>query len=330
MISAPFIDPASGKLIFMIDASAMRESGCMRRLYWTTVSGYRGKIPANDMVYGSAFHKFAELLDRTSGNVSEALIAAHKIYQPAHYFIKETKSYLTLDHLTKTCMDYFSKVWLRKRERNDEFELLWADGQPLVEKKFCFPYMSCPQFDLLMSGTMDKLGKFRGGCYGIGDYKTTMSWGDTLKYFHSYRLDPQFRIYTLMLYKLAEMYPGSVYEEMVRGRLSFFIEGVFYSKAQPTVFERSEVFHIKKDALDRFEQILKQRVQMLAAHILQNLNTEEQIPFEEGTLNGNCQNKFGDCKFYNVCAAPDSVAQGHLLRNQFVQRYYNPLEFGEY
>lgn len=315
----------------MIDASSVRESSCMRRFFWTVVGGYREKIPSNDMVFGSAFHKFAEVLEATGGNLAASLLEAKAIYQPENYKMKSKKQYMNDVYLIKVCMDFYLKEWIPAQENLTGFHVLKLNGAPLVEKKFALPFYTCDQFDILLCGTIDKLGRIgTSGVYSIADYKTTSSW-DKEEYFNSYLLDPQFNVYSLVIHKLAVQFPTSLFAEMVAGRLSYFIEGIFL-KSDGVTFQRSDVMHVKKERLMVFEAMLNKLVARLATEITVWLAAGEPddttyIP-SEGELNGACKTVYGSCKFFNACAAPDSVATGHVLRNNYKREQYNPLLFG--
>ena len=167
------------KEVFILDASALTKATCIRNLFWTIIQGYRERLPSQDIVYGAAFHKFAELLEKTDGNIAIALKAAKNIFQPRNFIVKDNKDFQTPEHLTKTCMDYYLKKWLPVREEKstDDFKVFRVNGQPLVEYKFCIPFFSCDLFEILLAGTIDKLGQFgsKGVC-AIGDYKTTSAW----------------------------------------------------------------------------------------------------------------------------------------------------------
>jgi hypothetical protein len=321
------------KHVFIIDASALDKATCIRNLFWTVVQGYREPVPPQDLVYGSAFHKFAELLDKTDGNIAIALKAAKRIYRPEHYKAKEKKAYMTPEHLTNTCMEYFLKCWqpVKEGKSADSFRVFKVNKQPLVEMKFCIPFYSCSMFEILLAGTIDKLGQFGdSGVCAIGDYKTSSSWNHN-DYFTPYKTSQQFRVYSLVIKLLADKYPQSIYAHMLRHRLSYFIEAIFVS-AKETQIQRSTVFHVKPADLEVFHNMLKSLVDKLAFWIHKWLiegcpqNTLWLPP--EGTLNGSCKQPYGHCPFIHACGSPDSIGTLSILRNCFKQKPYNPLEWG--
>lgn len=319
------------KEVFHIDASALTKASCMRNLFWTIVVGYTNKLKPASMVYGSAFHKFAERLDKTKGDVADARKAAMKVFQPENY--TQDKPYLTQAHLSKTCVLYYSDKWLPNEEGTAArgYDILELEGELLVEKKFSIPYYSCDEFEILLTGTMDKIVQISGGgLCAIVDYKTSGTW-NIKAYFERFKRSPQFFTYSLVCHKLAEQFPNSIFKYITDRRLSHIIEGVFHSKDKDTIFERSPIFHIKKPDLDKFDSMLHSLIDTIGIWIKEWIKQGKPddtlfVP-PEGQLNGTCKTEWGYCSFFNICSAPDSIASLHLLRREH-KKPYNPLMWG--
>lgn len=312
--------PTPGKPYICIDASSLRNSGCMRRLHLTVTEGYRPKkglgISAH---WGTAFHKFCEMFVKTKGDMITSMVAAQKSYRNGleNINIDKMHSHLTVEYLTIACQAYADKITA------DEHEVLWQETIALAELKFAVPFLATPEVDFLLCGTIDKVGKFKNGCYAVGDYKTTSAWNHD-EYFEQYRLDPQLLTYVWVLKWFAENHKGSIYEQVDSlPRIGAFIDGVFCGKSKPIPeFERSPVMFFTQDQLLEYERHLKSVCLKLAQHF--KVGSE---PIREGMINGSCKTTYGKCPFFYACNAPDSDAANHVLQHQFNKKQYDPLNF---
>lgn len=308
------------KPIIKIDASSLRNSGCFKRLYYTVVDGYRPKkgfgISAH---WGTSFHKFCETYVRTKGEFLPSMLEAQKTFRSKidEIAVDKAHAHLTLEYLTITCQAYADKM------QKDEHVIEWKDTTPLVELKFAIPFLATDHAEFLLCGTIDKIGKFKNGCYAVGDYKTTASWNQE-EYFEQYRLDPQLLTYVWVLKWFAKEYPDSIYGTIDSlPRIGAFIDGVFCGKAKHTPdFVRSPVMFFTPEQLMEYEMLLRSMCIGISQHIASGT-----LPTRSGMVNGSCKTTYGKCPFFYVCGAPDSTAAEHVLQHQFNQKPYDPLNF---
>jgi hypothetical protein len=318
------ISPTNGKLIIRIDASALKDSSCLLRFFRTVVQGYTSPKTYNDMEYGSAFHAFVENLIVT-GDVSLSLYHGTQYFlkrkASSDFSIKPKKTFLNEHHLSVVCNRYYEEVY-----KHDDFQCLVdeATGTRLTEQKFAIPYYSTDKVEVLLCGTIDRIGQIRGGCHCIGDFKTTSVW-NVDEYFRGYELSPQLMLYKMVLSRLGQAgEPGNLFEKFFQQRVGCFIDGIFL-KPEPdkVAFKRSKMIWFDDVRIDEFEKMLYTAVYRL----VDALEASPQ-PLREGMLNGSCQTVYGLCKFFNVCSAPDERARDMMLQNFFSRRNYNPMMFG--
>lgn len=318
------------KTIIRLDASALKESSCLLRTYNTVVKGYRSDLNSIDIMYGLAFHAFIHEMKLCGGkDFSKATQVAVEIFRRPSY-MKPKKQWMTEPHMLNTCFSYWNEV-----AANDEWRTVEHEGiqdyhgtpklikAPLVELKFAIPYYQDDFCEVILCGTIDDIAR-RGanGAYVIRDYKTTSVWG-TQEYFNSYRLSPQLYFYVFIMHEYARLYPDSLIADIVKtGSLGAMIEGIFLKGEKPASFEKSEVFFFKPKQLADFKQILDKKIADIVAMIKSG-----KPPVKEGLLNGSCATLYGACKYANACAAPDEIAAGHVLNNNFITKTYDPLNF---
>jgi len=306
------------KLILRIDASAFKESGCMRRFYWSVVSGYRYKLNTNDIEFGSAFHEFIKTMKENPGRYDLATRAAQARYS-VPMEMKSNKGYMTQNYLTNTCISFWQQ-WVEK----DQFETLVQDGKPLVECKFLYPYYADDQVEVALCGTIDDICKHKHGTFAIRDYKTTSS-GKKEEYLDGYTLSPQLLFYRMIIDYYARTYPHSIFGQFSRQDIACFIDAIFLQGASKAPeFKRSEVYVFRREQMAEFEKLVHKKVMELVEYVHQNV-----LPDRDGMLNGSCQTVYGQCKFFGVCKQTDEIGRNHMLNRHFIQREYNPLRFGE-
>lgn len=316
------------KKIIRLAASSLKESACDYRLYMIVIEGYCDILPMNDTQYGTAVHKFISQMYLTGGNLMEAYKAAkiefHKPSEP-----RDKKAYLTEAHFTKTCFDYWQE-FLQK----DDFELLINDATnlPLVEVTFEIKIYEDENYIVYLNGTIDKIGKFKNGCYAIGDYKTTSSW-DIKNYFTQYELSTQLLTYLYALKKMGEQHPQSILGHINQFPVGAFIDGIFLKSAKETTFKRSEVFYLDRKHKEELLAEYEKQLMIKATDLVKTVETGF-MPSKNGLLNGACANGYGTsspmgalCRFFQVCACKDDIARAHVLKNNFQKKEYHPLHY---
>lgn len=309
------------KTLIILNASALKESSCRLRLYNLVVEGYTGKVSNNDVEWGSAFHRFREIFrDKGMPGMSEGVHKASKYFNDTPMICKEKKSYLTTSYLQEACITYATKY------EKDNIEVLRdSNGKGLLEVTFCFPYKIFDDIEIAIAGTIDELGKVKGGANVIVDCKTTSSWEPKL-FFHGFLLSPQLRNYSWAVYRHAQVYPDSQIAKFYNEGHGCIIDGVFHNgQAKGTIFHRSDIIVFKEKEYLEFESILDRQIEKLVEDIRFFKNTGE-LPLREGIVNGACHSQYGLCKFYSACASPDVYTMKLMLEQFFVKKFYNPLE----
>ena len=313
------------KLTIRFNASAAKESACLLRTWRTVIEGYAESAPTNDVVFGSAVHEYIKHMRLTGGNCGVAMQKALAVFNKPKR-TKEKKAYLNNSSYLMLCCQNLWEDYLQQ----DDFEtLVSADGVPLVELKFSIPYYADDTVEVYLEGTIDDLCKHRAGCYAVRDYKTTSVW-DKTGYLAGYALSPQLMFYRMAIEWYAKEYPGSIYEKfMSKGIPGAFVDGIFLAGAdKPVTFARSEIFQFSEDKMAEFRNLLDKKIHDLLKCVNNKYKSSDafSVP-REGMLNGACQTVYGACKFFNVCNALDDIHAEHLLRNNFVQKPYNPLDY---
>jgi hypothetical protein len=314
------------KKIIKLNASALRESSCLLRLYLNVIEGYSSKSKVIDIEYGSAFHRFTQALAETGGDEFESMSKANQYFRkqledPTLIIPrvgKGSKAWMTLSHLTGTCDDFYNKVW---NGDDKNFQILKSPkGNPLVEQTFSIPFYSDDTVDVLIEGTLDAVAKYNGGCYVIPDYKTTSTWMPPEDYFRQYTLSSQLITYYWAVRQHGKLYPDSFWAEICRERIGCVIQGVFLSSTKQTEFHRSPVIWFNEDMLNEYEHGLKQTVERLVYHVKFGIR-----PHREGLSNGACTYGGKLCGYTPACSAPDEESFKGILDVRYQKQEYDPL-----
>jgi hypothetical protein len=117
------------------------------------------------------------------------------------------------------------------------------------------------------------------------------------------------------------MYPASVLGQIGATNVGACIDAIFIKpSANDNTFLRSEVFNYPTEEMNDFELNLNKQVEHISSWVRTNGWRKE------GIMNGTCERKYGLCSFYNCCASPDVIANV-LLKRDFIQRPFNPLNY---
>lgn len=322
------------KQIFQIDASALKTSHCLLKLYRTVVQGYRGKGRSNDIEFGSAFHTFAYTFTKTQ-SVTEAMSASQSYWRAVEdskqMVIKDKKGYLNIGHLTQVNAIWHMSEGMRMFLPETLIQPIMSpvDGLPLAEIKFRVPFYSDDEIEICLAGTIDFLGRHRQTKQLIiRDYKTTSMW-NVEEYLESYALSPQLMFYILALKEMAVRFPESVIGQALNEQPSIGaqIQGIFIkppSSKDSTNVINSRIFSFSDARMEEFTRMLKKFIHILANYIKGGV-----IPDREGMLNDTCEMKFGKCAFFHTCKLDTEEARAPMLAQYFGQKPYDPLSFGQ-
>jgi len=305
------------KVILNINASSLRSSSCLLHWYRTIVQGYSEKVFNNKIVFGIAGHEYLKQAYRT-GNLIEARDKALAVFdQPK--FTKDTKDEYQNDRgfFNYVCFD----LWQNYASVDPTFQLfLTPEGLPAVEQTFSILFYEDDNVIVNLCGTIDKIGRIKGGGNAIGDWKFTSFW-DTKAFLSNFAMASQLRFYVLALKLMARHFPNSQLGEIGRGPLGAFIDGIFLKpKVSEIVYKRSDVFIFKDNEMKSFEDSLVRRIKQFSQAI-----GDGTVMVKEGILMNTCQLKFHPCSFFIPCAANNPAIEQLLLEREFKQTTYDPL-----
>lgn len=307
------------KTVINLNASSLRDSSCLLAWHRKVVEGYRAPRNSCDIVYGTAVHKFIDTMFKTSGNLAAARDAALLAFRVPK-FDKPKKLHMSDErHMLSTCFN----LWEDHLSKDTTFEVVrLPNGQPATECTFSFKYRETESCVVNLVGTIDTIGKIRGGCYAIRDFKTTSSW-DSDNYLANYEMSSQLRFYVMALKLAAEREPDSVLGQIGKTQVGAFIDAIFIKpKSCDNVVERSEVFQFKDKDLAEF----RAGIDDFVTEICEAERCKETHPIKrQGIVTGCCEKKFGRCDFWNVCKTNDPTIAALLLKRDFVQQPYDPL-----
>lgn len=310
------------KRIIRINASALKKSACFRNFWLTAIAGYKEPINSVQIEFGTSIHIFVKCMIESKGDFAASIMAARKYFETTKMIVPKKKAYLDSVHLVKVCVQYWQ--WLTSK--HSEFEILTKeDNSPAVELTFSNHFYEDENFIVYLEGTIDLLGKFPGqyGQYAIGDHKSTGSY-EQEEYLDSYANSTQLKFYHYNLLLYGQRNPDSFIASISKLPVGCFIYGIFLNGKDKIEFGRSEIFQFKKEQVLEFGIMLDTFIQKVIR------NATDNMPQPEGFLNGACHSYLGGkCSFFNVCRQPDSVASGHVLRQQFVKTEYLPLRNNE-
>ena len=307
----------SEKIHLNINASSLRSSSCLLHWYRIIYQGYSDKLFNNKIVYGIAGHKYFDTAYKTGNLQLAKKLALETFDQPK--FCKDSKDEHFSDrgHFNYICYD----VWTNYASVDGSFQLLIKpDNTPATEVTFSIPYYSDDIISVSLCGTIDKIGKIKGGSWAIGDWKFTGFW-DTKSFLSAFGMASQLRFYALAIKLMHRHFPDSQLGQIGAGTIGAFIDGIFI---KPKVAEckvvRSEVFMMKDEVLAEFEASLLKRIKQLSAAIADGSVTQK-----EGILMNTCVLKYHPCPFYIPCSTNNKAIEQLLLEREFKQSTYDPL-----
>lgn len=309
------------KRIIRIDASSLKSSACPLAWHRIVVDGYREDINNNDIEFGTAVHIFLQTMCKSNGNFAIAIREAQEYFTTTKMTVKPIKKYLDAHHLSTVCIQYWT--WLTQR---DDFDILLNnENVPTVEVTFSNLIYESETLEVRFEGTIDKLGKFKNGCYALGDYKThspNAQFRDAKdRFLDSFELSTQLKFYWHNLHLFARLNPDSLIAEICKHQVGCFIDGIFLQGKDLTEFQRSRIFLFKKEQMELYSKLLMNKVNKFISLLESNA-----APEPEGMVTDTCTSGWG-CKFHLACGAPDDRAMEHILKRNFVQRPYEPLLF---
>jgi hypothetical protein len=310
-------DTKTGKYIVRFDATALRSAVCLLKFWRNVIDGYRSHIHANDIEFGIAFHIFTKELELT-GSLPEAVSKAQDYFRDTPMGIKSNRSYLTIEYLTATCIEWHQKVYLGGHNLQPCRD---KNSRPTVEQNFAIQILETPTAHYLLQGTIDWVGK-HNDVYVIRDYKTTGAYKPK-DYFKQYRLSHQMLTYLYAWKWFVKTYgeTSEFYSQFVHKRIGVMIDGIFVSSGETRQYAFSDTFFFTDKDLMEYEGELLHLIGRM-----DQLLANGWIPNRQGLSNGACSGNYGECPFFVGCAAPDEYSAEVLLKREFKQEIYNPLD----
>ena len=331
------------KIDINLDATGLGHSACNLEFNLACIEGYKTLMNCN-AIYGVALHKFTEVMYKTGGDFRESVRAGLASFNRPKLEVPERQAWLgDPKHFQVSCYN----LWTQQVESDTDFSLLtipakcyWCDGTgngpipipcpkcegtgvtigPAVEVTFRILFYEDEFVRIWLCGTIDKIGQIKGGCYAIGDWKTTSQW-DKEKFLSFFQMHRQLRIYTLALKKMAILEPDSILGKFGSKNFTSFIDGIFLkAQANDNEYKRQHLEPFSAKSMAEFEATLQDYCTKLSYNVQHNRWTKE------GLLNGSCRKGWGKCSFWNVCRTDDRIAKV-LLERDFTRVQYNPLNF---
>lgn len=319
------------KLTIYLDASALKEASCKRKLIYTIFYGFttHTKLQNYKAAYGSAIHKALEFwygLPFEQRNEANELVAIQKAllyYEPyGPYISTKPTEFRTPSHLEQALKQYFINY-------QPEFDN-WKPIGNLLESKWLFPIFSNDQFEIILCGTIDSFLDYLGEeCYG--DHKTTGFFGED--FFDKYSFDVQMMLYSWYI------------ERMIGRRLPCVINGVFLKswtkkakESKPPYFDgvsfqRSQKIKFSDSQMKWFEGWLMDKVELIKTWVNTYIKPTQSESFGPAEITSHlanisyCNAGKLPCQYFNICKQAPEI-QDRLLSG-LLKHPYEPLRFSE-
>lgn len=333
----------SDKITINLDSTVLGDSGCLLALNRKVINGYTDPLPASNLIYGVAVHKFVDTMYKTKGDYRIAKEAALKAFDIPKIDNRKSAHLSDRNHMITVCFT----LWESFVKEEKDFKLLelmlpcWnckgamevavgvpcpscnAKGNilsPSTEVTFSIKYYEDEFIIVNLCGTIDRIGKIHNGCYCIRDWKTTSGW-DTGNYFKQYELSRQLRMYRLALRLVSQMHPDSVLGKVGSTNVGCFIDAIFLKPAANDVkIISSDMIPIGDKEIDDFQMLLDDKIKEISQAVKTGYWPKQ------GILNGSCERKYGKCPFWNCCNINDDIANV-LLKRDFKQKPFDPLNY---
>lgn len=351
------------KLELNLDSTALGSSTCILNLIRTIVGdpakpdegAYRQKVNGVKLNYGVAIHKFIDTMYKTRGNYGAAREESVGWFERTPHIPASKQPWMSdSKHLLTTCF----QVWTLYVEQDGGYEVLslpgkcyWCKGtgaehgvmnvkgltklckhcsgsgqdktQAATEVTFSIPFYEDDYIKVNLCGTLDRIGKYKGGVYAVRDWKSTGVW-DKDEYFTQYEMSRQLRMYTLACKLMARRFPDSVLGQIGATHMGAAIDAIFLNKnANDTECRMSDVFQYSIEDMTEFELMLGDTCRKISSHV-----RDYYFP-KEGVINGSCTGKYGSlCQYWVPCKLPP-VQSEIILGREFKRQKYDPMAFND-
>jgi hypothetical protein len=312
-IVSPFIDGTC--LQYAWDATCLEDlKRCPRLYYYQRIENWRPKGENIHLRFGGELHRFIqdyELLKAELGKHNDAVHYAYKAlrgrvkdWEPEPELGKRSEELKSKEALLEVCVHYADHYEM------DPAETVFLDGKPAVELSFFQMLEYGPEAldkdqTYVLCGHLDKVVRLNGELF-VMDHKTTTSTPST-NYFRQFDVNNQMTCYTFAAQQLFKNENATI-----RGVLIDAIQ-ILKGWSRP---ERAFTLRTE-DRLKEWEEDTK--VWLRAA---ERYAQEEYWP-----QNDTACDKYGGCRFRDVCSKPPRVREKWLQSN-FTQDQepWNPLK----
>jgi hypothetical protein len=299
-----------------LSSTALGSLPCKLKLWRQVHLGLREKRMAARAVYGIAVHKFIDKMYKTA-NPALAVTEAKKAFALPKIDDAKSPHFSDEGHMITTCFN----LWTGFIQTDGAFEVLQLNGVALTEQTFSFKIYEDDFLTVYFEGTLDKLGKFKGGVYAIGDWKTTSSW-DPVNYFIQYELSRQLRSYRFATILESRIGTDSPLGMIGASKCGVFVDAIFLKpERNEMTVKRSSIIVYTDEQMRVFEVMLLSACKELSESVQRN---DHLLP--EGTLNGACEGKWGKCAYWNLCKTPPEVSK-ILQERDFDIVPWNPQDY---
>lgn len=283
------------KLIIRLDPTTLQASNCEQWFEYHNLMGMMRKKKDHIPEYGSALHLTAAELQR-GVFWKDARDAGIKYFQSLDLECDWRNEMHLFKTLVKYCVRY----------QQDSFTPMKKDGVIGVEMPWCLPLLVTDHVEILLSGVIDAVGMMNNlVCYK--DIKVTATW-DSDKFMEKYRQSVQMKIYAYALRTMGycDYYPPAIIDGVFLKNDTTYCE---LKRSNPLTFEDIEI----EETMDWVHDI--------AARLADRVATGKFFK------NSSCCNLYDSgCTFKGLCWGTSGMKG--FERNKFIQREYNPSEFG--
>ena len=292
----------SGKPVFMINASLLRDGECMYKVFLKAVQGFKPRGGGYKADFGNAIHRGLKLW--YAGKSLEDCLAAVEKYHREHVNAPEDSEY-TVGHALSV-MGYYASVY----EKGDDIAPLSIEDEPLLEMPFIEKVYSSDDFDVVICGTIDMIGvrNLLGRNYNVViDHKTT---GHSMpdKHLEGFKLSAQGMLYVM---HCRDKFPQL-------GTIDFMINGIYLRK-KPYVLRRSQIIHFTQPQLESYRQYVWDFIERLGK------------AWKLGVFHQNfnkCQGRFNaPCEYADLCFIDDPKDRLGAAMLSYDQETYDPTKF---
>lgn len=305
------------KKIFLINSSLLKESDCDCKVDYIHNQGLVTQKAKFEADYGNAFHKFVALYN-------QGIDPKIAMKAGADYFLEKCLAvpeddFRTIDHLMMVMLEYIKGPF---RREIDILKPLVVNNKHMVELQFSFPYETTEEYDVILTGTTDMLGKYIEGRDIINDYKVTSSWLKD-KFLDKYDLDPQLMFYSWVLktYGVTKTYlPGMITGIFIkRPNSKQRVDGKMVARDtwNGAEFMRSALIEFSEIQIANFEIWLKRKIERIIGCWLHKNYPQ----------NFNRCADFNGCDFRHLCKESDPQIKELKLNSMYDKREYDPSQF---